>query len=71
MMMTWDEVSSNFENLSLNWSPSLFSNFAIRHWWVSVFGLEIPIAHVSLGFGRNLVQPQIRLDMIVSQTIAI
>ena len=31
-MMTWDQVCSDFETLSLNWDPALFPNTATRHW---------------------------------------
>lgn len=30
--MTWDQVCSDFETLSLNWDPALFPNTATRHW---------------------------------------
>lgn len=32
VMMTWDQVCSDFETLSLNWDPALFPNTASRHW---------------------------------------
>lgn len=30
--MTWDQICSDFETLSLNWDPALFPNTATRHW---------------------------------------